>query len=129
MLRIKLVKSPIGHTRKNRATVLALGLRKVNQTVDHADHPSIRGMIHKVKNLLQVEEIEGDAPAAKPAPAKPAKQSTAKQPKQEAPKAEPKPKPKAAPKKKAADIAPEEPVEAGAEDQPPTEPAKEEEPK
>lgn len=124
MLRIKLVKSPIGHTRKNRATVLALGLRKVNQTVDHADHPSIRGMIHKVKNLLQVEEIEGAAPAAKPA-----KQSTAKQPKQEAPKAEPKPKPKAAPKKKAADIAPEEPVEAGAEDQPPAEPAKEEEPK
>src|SRR5687768_4808505 len=117
MLRIKLVKSPIGHTRKNRLTVLALGLRKVNQVVEHNDHPSIRGMIHKVKHLLQVEESAG-APAEKPARA--SKAAKAPEVKAAAPVAEPKPekKPKAA-KAKAEDIAPGEPVEAGTDEQPP----------
>ena len=125
MLRIKLVKSPIGNTRKNRLTVAALGLRKVNQVVEHNDHPSIRGMIHKVKHLLTIEEVEGGV-AVK---AKPVKTAKAEEPKaaaapkkaKAAPPAEAKPekKPKAA-KAKAEDIAPEEPVEAGTEDQPPT---------
>jgi large subunit ribosomal protein L30 len=64
MLRIKLVKSTIGNVPRNRATVAALGLKKTQQTVEHADTPTIRGMIHKVKHLLQVEEVEGK-PAAK----------------------------------------------------------------
>lgn len=56
MLRIKLVKSPIAHHWRLRATVQALGLRKVGQTVEHEDNPSIRGQIHHVKELLLVED-------------------------------------------------------------------------
>lgn len=59
MLRIKLVKSTIGNVPRNRATVAALGLRKINQVVEHADTPTIRGMVHKVKHLLEVTEAEG----------------------------------------------------------------------
>jgi large subunit ribosomal protein L30 len=59
MLRIKLVKSPIGNVPRNRATVAALGLRKINQVVEHQDSPMIRGMIHKVKHMIVVEEAEG----------------------------------------------------------------------
>ena len=59
MLRIKLVKSPIGNTPRNRGTVAALGLRKINQVAEHADTPTIRGMIHHVKHLLEVTEAEG----------------------------------------------------------------------
>ena len=58
MLRIKLVKSPIGNTPANRATVKALGLRKMHQTVTHQDNPAIRGMIHKVKHMLSVEAVK-----------------------------------------------------------------------
>lgn len=61
-LTIKLVKSPIGHHPRNRATVQALGLRKIGQTVVKEDNPSIRGMIQKVENLLVVEVSEGAAP-------------------------------------------------------------------
>jgi large subunit ribosomal protein L30 len=138
MLRIKLVKSPIGNTRRNRATVAALGLRKVNQIVEHNDHPSIRGMIHKVKHLLTVEEVEGQrtaaastpkgTKAAEPKPQAAPKPKAEKKPKAEAaaPVAEEKPKkPKAtkaaAAEEPVADIAPDEPVEAGTEEQPPTE--------
>lgn len=60
MLRIKLVKSPIGNKPRNRQTVTALGLRKMNQTVEHADTPTIRGMIHHVKHMLEVTEVEGE---------------------------------------------------------------------
>ncbi len=42
LLRIKLVKSLIGHNPRNRATVKALGLRKVNQVVEKVDNPSVR---------------------------------------------------------------------------------------
>jgi len=57
MLRIKLVKSPIGNTKRNRSIVQALGLRKMQHTVDHRDTPQIRGMVHKVKHMLEVTEI------------------------------------------------------------------------
>jgi large subunit ribosomal protein L30 len=60
MLRIKLVKSTVGHNWRNRRTVQALGLRKPHQVVEHDDTPSIRGMIHHVRDLLHVEEIPGD---------------------------------------------------------------------
>jgi len=62
MLRIKLVKSPIAHNPRNRATVEALGLRKIGQVVEKEDNSAIRGMIHKVHNLLVVEATEGSAP-------------------------------------------------------------------
>jgi large subunit ribosomal protein L30 len=59
MLRIKLVKSPIGNNVRNRATVTALGLRRLNQVVEQEDTPSIRGMIHKIKHMVEVEGNEG----------------------------------------------------------------------
>lgn len=61
MLRVKLVRSPIGHTARNRATVAALGLRKVHQTVELPDNDSVRGMIFRVKHMLAVEEVESSS--------------------------------------------------------------------
>ncbi|MBN2043407.1 MAG: 50S ribosomal protein L30 [Anaerolineales bacterium] len=55
-LKITLVKSPIGYTKRQKGTVSALGLKKLNQTVEHEDTPVIRGMIHKISHLVQVEE-------------------------------------------------------------------------
>ena len=56
-LKIMLVKSPIGAIPKHRATVEALGLRKLNKTVEMPDNPAVRGMIAHVKHLVKVEEI------------------------------------------------------------------------
>ena len=60
-LRIKLVKSTIGRKPKHRATVQALGLRKLHQVVEKQDNPQMRGMIEQVSFLLEVEEIQGGA--------------------------------------------------------------------
>ena len=56
-LRITLVKSPSGAIPKQRATVEALGIRKVNKTVELPDNDAVRGMIWHVKHLVKVEEI------------------------------------------------------------------------
>lgn len=56
-LRVTLVKSTIGRIGKHKASVIGLGLRRINHTVELEDTPSIRGMINKVSYLLQVEEI------------------------------------------------------------------------
>ena len=56
-LKITLVKSPIGAIPKQRATVEALGLRKLNKTVEMPDNDSVRGMIWHVRHLVKVEEI------------------------------------------------------------------------
>ena len=53
---VTLVKSPIGYTKDQKQTVLALGLRRMHQTIEHKDTPALRGMIHKVIHLVQVEE-------------------------------------------------------------------------
>ena len=58
MLRIKLVKSAIANTPRNRATVEALGLHHIGHTLEKEDCPSIRGMVHHVKHLLHVTVIE-----------------------------------------------------------------------
>ncbi|MBM4406417.1 MAG: 50S ribosomal protein L30 [Chloroflexi bacterium] len=55
-LKLTLVKSPIGHQPDQRATVRALGLRKLNATVEHTSTPAVRGMVQKVRHLLKVEE-------------------------------------------------------------------------
>ena len=117
MLRIKLVKSIYGQIPRTRRTVNALGLHKMNNVVEHDDSPEIRGMVHHVKHLLDVQVVDGEpakkltvkhakaararkasgeksAPVAKKAPATPA-----------APKAEKVEKPKAEPKVKAAKAA------------------------
>ncbi|TCK93432.1 large subunit ribosomal protein L30 [Natranaerovirga hydrolytica] len=56
-LKITLVKSTIGANPKHRATVEALGLTKLNKTVEQEDNSAIRGMITKVNHLVKVEEI------------------------------------------------------------------------
>lgn len=55
-LRIKLVRSPIGYSYRQKRTVRALGLRRMHQTVEHEDSPVVRGMIAKVSHLVEVEE-------------------------------------------------------------------------
>ena len=55
-LRVTLVKSPIGYTKDQKKTARALGLRRMNQTVEHKDNPAIRGMLAKIVHLLRVEE-------------------------------------------------------------------------
>jgi large subunit ribosomal protein L30 len=53
---VTLVRSPIGYTKDQKKTVLALGLRRMHQTIEHKDTPALRGMIRKVEHLVQVEE-------------------------------------------------------------------------
>lgn len=53
---VTLVRSPIGYTKDQKATALALGLRRMHQTIEHRDTPSLRGMINKISHLVQVEE-------------------------------------------------------------------------
>ena len=55
-LRITLVRSQIGSKPKHRGTLRALGLRKIDQTVELPDRTEIRGMIAKVPHLVRVEE-------------------------------------------------------------------------
>jgi len=55
-IRVTLVHSPIGYTKDQRATARALGLRRLNQTVEHKDNPALRGMVQKIIHLVQVEE-------------------------------------------------------------------------
>ena len=57
-LRIKWVRSQIGSPADQRRTVRALGLRRLHQIVEHDDSPTIRGMLHKVRHLVQVELAE-----------------------------------------------------------------------
>lgn len=56
-LRITLVKSPIGYSRRQKGTVKALGLRRLRQSVVQDDTPVIRGMVTKVSHLVEVEEL------------------------------------------------------------------------
>ncbi|AEP00360.1 50S ribosomal protein L30 [Weizmannia coagulans] len=55
-LKITLTRSVIGRPQDQRETVKALGLRKVNQTVEKEDNAAIRGMINKVSHLVSVSE-------------------------------------------------------------------------
>jgi large subunit ribosomal protein L30 len=56
ILRITQVRSTIGAKPKQRGTLRALGLRRINQTVEHPDRPEIRGMVEKVPHMVTVEE-------------------------------------------------------------------------
>ena len=56
VIRVTLVRSPIGYTRDQRATARALGLRRMHQTVEHKDTPALRGMIQKIVHLVQIEK-------------------------------------------------------------------------
>lgn len=56
IVRVTLIRSAIGFTKDQKATVRALGLRRMHQTVEHRDTPALRGMLTKIMHLLQVEE-------------------------------------------------------------------------
>jgi large subunit ribosomal protein L30 len=56
ILRVTLIKSPIGYELSQKLTVRALGLRKIRQTVEHKDTPALRGMLMKVSHLVRVVE-------------------------------------------------------------------------
>ncbi len=55
-VRVTLVKSPIGFTDNQEQVVRGLGLRRIRHTVELKDTPAIRGMIHKVRHLVEVSE-------------------------------------------------------------------------
>jgi large subunit ribosomal protein L30 len=57
-LKITYTKSTIGYNKGQKATMQALGLRKLNQTVEQDDTPVIRGMVKKVEHLVSVEEVK-----------------------------------------------------------------------
>lgn len=57
-LQITYKKSAIGYNKRQKATIKALGFRKLNQTVEHQDTPVIRGMIDRVSHLVAVAEVE-----------------------------------------------------------------------
>ena len=59
-IRIKLVKSLIGRSDRQQATVKGLGLRKINSQVIREKRPEILGMIKKIEFMLQVEEVGND---------------------------------------------------------------------
>jgi large subunit ribosomal protein L30 len=56
-LRITQVRSTIGCKPKQRGTIRALGLRRIDHTVEHDDKPEVRGMIARVPHLVRVEEV------------------------------------------------------------------------
>jgi large subunit ribosomal protein L30 len=54
-VKITLVRSPIGFDRKQATVVRGLGLRRIRHTVELKDTPATRGMIHKVRHLVEIE--------------------------------------------------------------------------
>ena len=57
-LRITQVRSTIGRTQDQRATVRSLGLKRIHQTVVREDGPEVRGMLRKIPHLVTFEEVE-----------------------------------------------------------------------
>ena len=55
-VRITLIRSILGYSPRHRATVRALGLKRMHQTVELTDTPTLRGMLYKVAQLVRVEE-------------------------------------------------------------------------
>jgi large subunit ribosomal protein L30 len=56
-LRVKWVRSAIGYSKDQKDTIRSLGLRKLQHTVEIEDNPAMRGMVNKVRHLVQVEEV------------------------------------------------------------------------
>jgi len=56
-LKVTQVRSTIGTKPKQRGTIRALGLRRINHTVEHVDGPEVRGMLARVPHLVRVEEV------------------------------------------------------------------------
>jgi len=60
-VRVTLVRSSIGKLKKQKVTLLSMGLRKVNSSVDLPDNASTRGMVQKVHHLVRVEDSPATA--------------------------------------------------------------------
>lgn len=58
MIKITLVRSPIGNTERHKATIRALGLNKLGAVVEKEDTLAIRGMLSKVNHLVEIETLE-----------------------------------------------------------------------
>jgi large subunit ribosomal protein L30 len=58
-LKVTLVRSTIGFNKRQAKVVESLGLRRIGHTVEVVDHPATRGMIHKVRHLVRVEDTTG----------------------------------------------------------------------
>jgi large subunit ribosomal protein L30 len=58
-LKVTQIKSVIGSKRDLKRTVRALGLKRIRDSRVHEDTPQIRGMVHKVRHLVRVEEVNG----------------------------------------------------------------------
>jgi large subunit ribosomal protein L30 len=56
-LKVTWKKSAIGYPPNQRRTIRALGLKRLGQTVEHSDSPAMRGMIHTVRHLVEVQEV------------------------------------------------------------------------
>jgi large subunit ribosomal protein L30 len=56
-LRVTYTKSAIGYPQDQKDTIKALGFNRLNQTIERADNAPLRGMLHKVKHLINVEEV------------------------------------------------------------------------
>lgn len=63
-VRVTLKKGLVGRPADQRGTVRALGLKRIGHTVEKEDRPETRGMIFKVKHLVEVEEVPDDEPRA-----------------------------------------------------------------
>jgi large subunit ribosomal protein L30 len=60
-LRITLIKSVVSHTKRTRATVRALGLHRIGESIEVADTPELRGMARAIQFLVRTEEISEEA--------------------------------------------------------------------
>jgi large subunit ribosomal protein L30 len=65
-LKITLKKSLIGYIHDQRLTARALGLGKVGSSVTQPDNAAIRGMVRKIIHVIDVEQLDGDAPGPRP---------------------------------------------------------------
>jgi large subunit ribosomal protein L30 len=59
-IKITYYRSAIGRQKVQKETVRALGFRRLNQTLEKPDNPSIRGMVHKVRHLVRIEAEDED---------------------------------------------------------------------
>jgi len=59
MLRIKQIRSSIGSDKRQKRTLKALGLKRISDVVLHEDNPVIRGMVRKISQLVEMEEVSG----------------------------------------------------------------------
>jgi large subunit ribosomal protein L30 len=57
VVRITLVRSAIGYSKRHKGTIRALGIRRMHQTVEQVDSPTLRGMLYLVSHLVEVEEV------------------------------------------------------------------------